>query len=217
MDGGAVMVRREIDRDDLARPFVTTDGQARAAVLRATEDRPWWLSGQATPWNPEQAAKAAEAYAEARLRDLGRDALLHLRERGRIAEVEYRAGRELCVVWEWQAGKYLGLESPGYMERMAASYGADRLPFGIIMAAVEADRLRPWMAWCRNARPVKPSPVVGVEELVKLVVLGNRGIDQAAGALRINHARALVRLREALARYAIVAGWVSEEAVEIFG
>lgn len=217
-DGGAAEVIRmtavvEVEtrtiRVDPLAPFVTRNRDVEAAMLEAAELPEGLRPARLTRFDPEAAEAAARAYAARR--NLHRDSLLGLYERGRIMAPELRAGRELCLVMEWRQGAHTPLgRTGGYMARMAASTGMEVTPLWQVMQGVEADRFVPWQGWCKAYPPIRPT--VGIADLVECVVLHNRGIRQAADLLGMDQRRALALLRRALHRYARIAGWVAEEA-----
>lgn len=217
-DGGAAEVMRvamvaEVERrwihvDPLAA-FVTRNRDAEAAMAAAAELPEGLRPARLTRFDPAAAEEAATRYAQ--MRNLNGDRLVRLYERGRIMAAELRAGRELCLVMEWRQGAHTPLgRTGGYMQRMAASTGMEAVPLWQVMQGVEADRFVPWQGWCKAFPPIKES--VGIADLVQLVVLGNRGIRQAADLYAMDQRRVLALLRRALHRYARIAGWVAEDA-----
>jgi hypothetical protein len=207
MDGGAVMVERQAIEPGWA--YCVTDEEAREAleIRRASPEA--LHSSAMLEFDPAAAERAAAEYA--RWRNLTRDSLLALYDRQEISRQELRAGREICLVSEWRQGAHTVLgRTGGYMERMAASTGMDAAPLWMLMEEAERARYLPWRAWA-EAYPLKRDArlarVVTLATLVELVAVSNRGIRQAADALRLQQVRAQRLLRRGLWTYAVRAGW----------
>lgn len=180
--------------------FVTTDAlAARAAAAWHRRHRP---GTPPPPYDPDEAARAAEALA--RSREFRADRLLLLRDRRRITAAELRAAHEIALVAAWIAGGFAPLARTQFRERLAASTGEAEGAMWWALLEAEHTRYAPWRAWAAGF-PVRPGATL--DDLTRMVAVENLGVRQVARRLRMDQRRVLALLRRSLHRYACLAGW----------
>lgn len=191
MDGMSVMPKRQIVLEDLPASYVTS----QASVVQAM--------GDAAP-DPVRALLDAEGLH--RRRALRADRLLGLHEARRITAPELRAGSEMRMVVEWQAGAFQPIAQSQLRERLVSSaYDGDG-QLWLTLTEVEHTRYLPWLDWARAVQVAKAAEAT-MATLVRHVVIEGLGLRQVEQKMRMRNGRALRCLRAGLHRYAAIAGW----------
>lgn len=193
MDGMLTKVVGEVRTDEGPRPFVTSEAmvtQALGAEVRSPLQR------------------LLDAERQAKRRELLSDRLVALRDGRRITAAEARAGSEIRMVCEWQAGAMQPVARSQFRERLAASaYDSDG-QLWLALIEIEHTRFAPWSEWA-GAFAVKPER--SLKDLTVRVAVDGLGIRQVADDLRMDGRRALALLRRALHRYCLSTGWQAGE------
>jgi hypothetical protein len=187
---------RQIVLEDLPAPYVTT----QAAVTQAM--------GEAAP-DPVRALLDAEGMH--RRRALRSDRLLGLHESRRITASELRAGSEMRMVAEWQAGAFQPIAQSVLRERLVSSaYDGDG-QLWIALTEIEHTRYLPWLDWARTVQVAKAAEAT-IATLLRRVVIEGLGLRQVEADMHLRNGKALGLLRAGLHRYAAIVGWQHGDA-----
>lgn len=153
-------------------------------------------------YDPTAALLAAEQHGKATKRKLMCDRLKSLRERRQISEIEAKAGWEIRLILEWQAGGHDPFARSQFSERLAASTNADVL--WQTLSEAEGKHFARWKAW---ALDFPATSAASLYRLTVMIAVEEMPITLAVATLRTEYYRARRLLRRSLAMYAHMAGW----------